>query len=124
MLLQIHSFLSNMVSLYAVLAGVFAAYYFITRQPPGGSLWGVLGIAEGLFIVQVLMGIFLALSGAPLPARVELHILYGLSSILTLPLVYTFTRNRSPALTSGLFCVALFFIWGLAQRAVETGATR
>ena len=122
MLLPIHNLLSNMVSIYALLAGAFAAYYFFTRRPPGGSLWGVLAIAEGLFASQVLVGVLLALTGAPSPARFEIHILYGLSSIVTLPLVYLVTRGRSPALTTGLFSVALFFIWGLAQRAIATGA--
>jgi hypothetical protein len=122
MLLPIHNLLSNMVSIYALLAGAFAAYYFVTRRPPGGNLWGVLAIAEGLFATQVLVGVLLALSGAPLPTRFEIHILYGLSTLLTLPLVYLITRRRSPVFTTGLFCVALFFIWGLAQRAVETAA--
>lgn len=122
MLLPVHNLLSNMVSIYALLAGAFAAYYFVTRRPPGGNLWGVLAIAEGLFATQVLVGILLAFSGAPTPTRFEIHILYGLSLIVTLPLVYLVTRGRSPAFTSGLFSVALFFIWGLAQRAIETGA--
>jgi hypothetical protein len=121
MLVQVHGLLSNMVSIYALLAGAFAAYHFVTRQPPGGSLWGVLAIAEGLFVTQVLVGVLLALTGAAIPSRFEIHILYGFSTVLTLPLVYLITRRRSPVLTTGLFCVALFFIWGLAQRAIETG---
>ena len=122
MLLQIHNLLSNMVSIYALLAGAFAAYHFLARRPPGGSFWGVLAIAEGVFVTQVLVGVLLALTGAPSPARFEIHILYGLTSIVTLPLVYLVTRGRNPALTPALFSVALFFIWGVAQRAVETGA--
>jgi hypothetical protein len=120
LLLQSHQILSNMVAIYALLAGVFSGYYFFTRQPPGGNLWGVLAIAEGLFILQGLDGFALWLAGGRAPGRPELHLLYGLSTILTLPLIYTFTRTRSPALTTGLFSVACFFIWGLSQRAIDT----
>ncbi len=120
LILQSHQILSNMVSIYALLAGVFAGYHFLTRRPPGGNLWGVLAIAEGLFIVQGLDGFILWLVGARAPGRPELHVLYGLSVIATLPLVYTFTRNRSSGLTTALYTVACFFIWGLAQRAMET----
>lgn len=120
LLRQSHQILSNMVGLYAILAGLFAGYHFVTRQPPSGNLWGVLAIAEGLFIVQGLDGFALWLAGGRAPGRPELHVLYGLSTVATLPLVYTFTRNRSPGLTTALFTVACFFIWGLAQRAIDT----
>jgi hypothetical protein len=120
LLLQTHQILSNMVAIYAILAGLFAGYHFVTRRPPGGNLWGVLAIAEGLFILQGLDGFALWLAGGRAPGRPELHVLYGISTILTLPLIFTVTRNRSPGLTTALYTVGCFFIWGLAQRAVDT----
>ena len=120
LLLQSHQVLSNMVAIYAILAGLFAGFHFVSRRPPSGNLWGVLAIAEGLFIVQGLDGVLLWLAGGVAPGRPELHVLYGLSTIHTLPLVYTFTRNRSPGLATALYTVGCFFIWGLSQRAIET----
>ena len=109
-----------MVALYALLGGILGAFYFFTRRPPDGNFWGAVYIGEGLFLLQVVLGLLLWAFGTEWPTRLDLHILYGLSSILTLPLVYTFMRNRSSGTVVIAFTIAFFFIWGLAQRAVET----
>ena len=107
-----------MVAIYALLTGFWGVINFLRRQPPDGNYNGALAIGVGLFVLQGIVGVILVLTGAQ-PAQ-GLHFLYGVTIVLTIPAIFAFTRGSNTVRDSMLYGAGMIFIWGLAQRAVET----
>jgi heme A synthase len=114
----IHRTLGTMGLYYTFLMGVWGLFLFLRRQGPDGNYNGALIIAEGLFVLQGILGVILAFTGAA-PGQ-EIHFLYGICTVLTLPLAYTLTRGRNDSRTALIYGLAMFFLWGLALRAFDT----
>jgi heme A synthase len=113
-----HTTLSNMIAIYALLTGFWGVINFLRRQPPDGNYNGALVIGVALFVLQGIVGVILVLTGAQ-PAQ-GLHFLYGVTIVLTIPAIFAFTRGSNTVRDSMLYGAGMIFIWGLAQRAVET----
>ncbi len=114
----IHRTLATMALLYTFIGGLWGLVLFVRRRPPDSSFNGVLVIAEGLFVLQGIVGIILVFVGH-LPDQ-GIHFLYGVSTLLTLPLAFTLTRGRNDTRASLIYGLAFLFLWGLALRAVGT----
>ncbi len=115
---EIHRTIANMGIYYTFLVGVWGLVLFLRRRGPDGNYNGALIIAEILFVIQGVVGVGLALFGRA-PSQ-EIHFLYGICTLLTLPLAFTLTRGRSDSRTSLIYGLALLFLWGLALRAFDT----
>ncbi|HUS17879.1 MAG TPA: hypothetical protein VM536_23025 [Chloroflexia bacterium] len=113
-----HRTVGSMGLLYTLLVGVWGLVLFLRRQAPGGNFTGALVIAQVLFVIQALVGVVLIVLGR-LPAQ-SVHFLYGICTVLTLPLAYTMTRGRNDSRAALIYGLALLFLWGLAERAVGT----
>jgi heme A synthase len=109
-----------MISLYSLLLAGWGLFNFLRRNPPDGSYNGALVIAVALFLVEGLVGIILLLTGQ-MPSRGGVHFLYGVTMLITVPAIYAFTRGSNTSRESLLYGLGMLFIWGLADRAVETG---
>jgi len=120
-IIEAHRTLSTMVALYALLTGIWGLLNYLRRQPPDGNYNGALAIGVGLFVVEGLIGLILVLTGLQ-PAR-GLHFLYGVSIIVTIPGIFAFTRGSNTVRESLFYGLGMLFIWGLAQRAVETATS-
>jgi hypothetical protein len=116
---EIHNTLANMISLYSLIMAGWGFFNFARRRPPDGSFNGALAVAVGLYIIEGLVGIILLLMGQS--AGRSLHWLYGVTMALTIPAIFVFTRGRNSSLESFLYGAGMLFIWGLADRAAETG---
>ena len=119
-MVEIHRVLSSMISLYALVLAGWGLFNFLRRNPPDGNYNGALVIAVGLFVVEALVGIILLLTGQ-MPSRGGVHFLYGVTMLITVPAIYAFTRGRNTSRESLFYGLGMLFIWGLADRAVETG---
>jgi heme A synthase len=117
-LVEVHNVLSNMIGIYALVAGIWGLINFLRRQAPDGSYNAVLAIAVGLFVVEGIVGVILVLAGYQ-PAR-GLHFLYGVTIVITIPAIFAFTRGSNTVRESLLYGVGMLFIWGLAERALDT----
>lgn len=111
--------MSNMVALYALLVGIWGLFNFLRRVPPDGNYNGALALGFGLFVVEGLVGVILLLTGL-MPSRGALHFLYGVTIVITLPAIFAFTRGSNTTRESMLYGLGMVFIWGLAERAVDT----
>jgi heme A synthase len=118
-LVDAHHTLANMVSLYALIVGLWGLVSFLRRAAPTGNYNGALALGFGLFLVEGIVGIILVATGLA-PAR-WVHFLYGVTIILTLPAIFAFTRGSNTTRESLLYGLGMVFIWGLAERAAETG---
>lgn len=114
----IHGRLSDTAALFIAILGLWALYSRIRSQPLSGGWFGAAAIAEILLIVQVSMGVILYFGGlgAALP-RPFIHILYGITAVITLPAAYTYvSRNEDEnALAVAMVAVCLF-LWFLIDR--------
>ncbi len=108
-----------MIAIYALLVGAWGLFNFLRRQPPDGNYNGALAIGVGLFILQGIVGMVLVLAGLQ-PARGWLHLLYGISIVLTIPGIFAITRGSNTVRESMLYGLGMIFIWGLSERAVDT----
>lgn len=116
---QLHAALSNTVILFMLACGLWG-FFGAFRGGLSGSYAGALVIGEGLIVVVGLLGgVGYALGSRP--SQSGLHILYGVTTALTLPGIYSFTRTRSPESQSLWFGGGALFIVGLALRQTTTG---
>ena len=113
-----HRIISNMVAIYALVTGTWGVLNYLRRRAPDGTYNGMLAIGVGLFVVEGLIGLILVLTGLQ-PAR-GLHFLYGVTIIVTIPGIFAITRGSNTVRESMLYGLGMIFIWGLAERAVET----
>jgi heme A synthase len=109
-----------MISLYALIMAGWGLLNFLRRRPPDGNYNGALIIAVALFLIQGIIGVVLIVMGR-MPSRGGIHFLYGVTIALTIPAIYAFTRGSNTTRESLLYGLGMLFIWGLADRAVETG---
>ncbi|HYO49869.1 MAG TPA: hypothetical protein VEW94_08455 [Chloroflexia bacterium] len=116
---EAHRVFANMIGLYALIVGAWGLFNFIRRQPPDGNYNGALVIAVIIIALEGLTGFILFLLGAR--AGRSIHFLYGVTMLLTIPAIYAFTRGSNTTRESMLYGLGLVFIWGLSERASETG---
>jgi len=119
-MVEIHRTLSSMIGLYSLLLAGWGLFNFLRRNPPDGNYNGALAIAVGLFLVEGIVGVILVLTGQ-MPSRGGIHFLYGVTILITIPAIYAFTRGSNTTRESLLYGLGMLFIWGMSDRAVETG---
>jgi hypothetical protein len=121
-MVALHVSLFLAVAIYLLICTVWGAILAVMRRPIGPSFRGSLRIAEGLILVQVVVGAVVFLSGAPHP-KIALHYLYGLVILLALPAAETLApqwwKGRHETLVITIGCL---FAFGLSVRAAMTGA--
>jgi heme A synthase len=121
--LVIHQNLAISVLLYLVAIGIWGVFQYLRGRNPSGSYLGALILAEGLILVQGLLGIVLVAQGHR--PKEGLHYLYGAAAVLALPGVYFSPwvargTDRRDSLILGLTAI---FIVGLAVRGIVTGGS-
>lgn len=118
MLEQLHALTARSLVLYFALVGAWGLVLWLRKAEFGGAYRGALVIGGVLAVVQALLGVSLMLFVRP--AAEPLHYLYGVTVILTLPLVaaYISDKRYSRVLAYGL---GSLFVAGLAIRAITTG---
>lgn len=116
----LHGRLANTVLLFNLVAGLWGVISYFRGRGVTSNYWGILAIAELLFIAQAILGASLWLGDAR-PARAAVHVLYGAVSVISLPAYFLFTRGRDDrpaALAYGALCL---FLAGISLRAMATG---
>ncbi len=117
-MLGLHQLIAQALILYFALVGIWGVFLGIRKQEMNSAFRGALTIAVVLAVVQAAVGVGLLLVGGR-PGS-DLHFLYGVTIILTVPLVASYIADKkvSRALVYGL---ASLFMAGLAIRAMTTG---
>jgi len=117
-MVEIHRILSQMVGTYSIIMAAWGLVNFLRRRPPDGNYNGAVAIAVILFVLEGIVGVVLVIMGLQ-PAR-WLHLLYGVTILITIPGIYAFTRGRNSSRESMFYGLGFLFIWGLTERAADT----
>lgn len=99
---------------------VWGAVAYFTKREPNEWFWRILGIGQGILILQLVLGLTLWLSH-PIPAF--LHPFYGaVFPAIVLVVAHVLARGLDDERERWkVFAVASFFIFGLTLRALMTG---
>lgn len=114
----LHEGFARAAALYLVATGAWGIWSWRRRQGVSPGYAGALIIAQGLILLQGAAGVLLFAGGRPADA---IHILYGASLILALPLAYAYQRDKLPQHRSLIFGLASLFAFGLVMRGIQTG---
>lgn len=115
---MVHDRLANAMILYSAVAGAWGIVGGLRRQSMSGSYWGIIAIAEVLFLAQALVGVALWLGGDR-PAR-GVHVLYGVVAILSLPAFYAMSKGRDDSRAVWTYGLLFFFLVAITLRAMTT----
>jgi heme A synthase len=110
--------LSTLFFVFAL--GTWGAVNFVRVRGVSSNYLGALVIGEILLLLQGILGLILVLMGQ-WPAD-SLHFLYGVTIAISWPGVYAYTHAETSRREMGIYSIVSFFMFGLAVRAMMTGA--
>lgn len=118
---EIHAFIG-----FVIVGGWFVVFawgglfWWPLHREPNRVFWGLLGVLQGVLILQLAVGLILWLSH---PVPTWLHPLYGaLFPAIVLGIGHVLARGMDLEKDRyKVFAVAAFFIFGLTLRALMTG---
>jgi hypothetical protein len=117
-ILRLHAnLLFTILLVFSVLA-LWALILGLLRRPVGARLHSGMAIGVLLVLSECVLGVILLVRGL-LPLRPEMHILYGIIALLTIPIAHSSARNREPRSQGLMYAFACMFVCIIALRAVE-----
>jgi hypothetical protein len=117
-LVLVHDRLATAMILYSVVAGLWGIIGGIRHRSMSGNYWGIIAVAEVLYLGQAILGFTLWLGGDR-PGR-SVHILYGIVAILSLPAFYAMSKGRDDRRAVWAYGLLFFFIVAITLRAIVT----
>ncbi len=114
----LHEGLANTALMYTLLLALWSFWLYLRRRHLTPQFWGALVIAALIFVLQAVVGLTMVLQGR-IPWR-NVHYLYGVLGVITLPATFAFTRGRGGFREALLYGVILLFLSGIALRAMMT----
>jgi hypothetical protein len=119
-LIDIHGRLANTAMFYVIIMAVWGLWRYFRRQGVEGSYWGALVIAEVLIILQALLGVTLWATGQGSLAGRGMHVLYGVVSVLVIPMAFAYTRGDQERRSMLVYGASFLFLVGIILRAIST----
>lgn len=119
-LTDVHCRLALAVIFFAVALGVWGLIVFLRGGGVSSNYFSAIVIGEGLVLVQGVVGMILVFTGKwPLDG---LHFLYGVVIAISWIGAFLYTHGETRRREMGIYALISFFIFGLAIRAIMTGA--
>jgi hypothetical protein len=117
-LAEIHARLATSFILFMVIAAAWSFVAAARRQGVTGTAFGIFAIGELLALAQGALGVALYLGGER-PAR-GVHLLYGVTALLTLPAYYAISKGRDDRTASLVYGGLCLFLAVIGYRAIIT----
>lgn len=118
--LEIHRLLSNTIWMFYLALGLWGLYRAIRREPVDGSYVGAIAIIQLVVLLQGVLGFVLHFDGAR-PERANIHILYGIFSLIFLPGMFAYLRGDDSNRAQWVYALSTLFMFGVALRTISTG---
>lgn len=119
-LIDIHGRLANTALFYIIIMALWGFWRYIRKQNVDSNYFGALVIAEVIFILQGLLGLYLWISGAGQLSG-AMHILYGVVNILVVPGIFLFTHGENTRRELLIYSLGFLFLVGIVLRGMSTG---
>ena len=116
----LHARLLVTILLFFGALSIWGFFSYLRGQSISGSYKGALAIGELLMLAEFVIGVLLLFGGAQ-PARLSIHILYGIVAIIGLPGAFAYTRGRDDRWELLIYVTVCLFLCGSALRALSTG---
>ena len=102
------------------LAALWGLVAYLRGRGVDGTYWGILYIAEILFVVEAATGVLRWFGGAT-PGE-GIHWLYGISTVVALPAYFALSRGRDDRAAARAYGLLLLFLAVMtATRTIPTG---
>ena len=118
-IIDIHARLGNTMLFYIILMAVWGLWRFFRKQGVDSSYFGALVIAEVLFVLQGLLGLYLWISGVGV-LQGGMHILYGAINVLAVPGIFLYTHGENSRQVMLLYSVGFLLLVGIVLRSMAT----
>ena len=119
---RIHAALANTVWIFFLALSLRGYYRAIRQMGVDSSFLGALIIAEGLYLLQGVLGVALWVGGNSVNvSRMTMHVLYGVFAVVFLPFLFTYQRGDDSNRAQWVYALGLLFLFGIALRAGYTG---
>ncbi len=115
---ELHDRLADTALLFFLLISLWGYWRFLRKQGLAASYWGALAIGEAILLFQSGLGAYLWVIGLR-PGR-TIHILYGVVSLMALPMAYVYTKGRTSRAEMLIYGTTSLITVGLILRAVGT----
>ena len=116
---ELHANLARTTLFYTAAMGVWSLALVVRGRGLDGRYMGALVIGELVLVLELLLGLSLALDRGWGAVR-YLHVLYGVLATLMWPFVYTFAPRDGSRREAVMFSATSFFLFLLLARAVTT----
>src|SRR5512139_3141230 len=120
---DIHGLLSRAIVMFAAVAGVYGLYLYFRKRPVTPNYWGIIVVGNLLTLGQGAIGLLMALSGEQ--TREWIHILYGITAVLWIPIVNfinsQFNKGEHNVRETLIVALVSLFEMGVGFRAIGTG---
>ena len=117
-ILGVHGRVATALVLYYVAIGAWALWLGVRNTGPTPGLRGAIAIAVIASVVQGALGVAVFVLGRP--PQDSLHLLYGVTLVVAMPLAASLVRDRSARAQSFALGLAALFTAGLAIRGIIT----
>ncbi len=114
----LHAYGARVLIVFAILLGLWGAYYYFRNQRVSGGFRSTFLIMAGIIPLQGLLGVGGLISGNS-PREGILHMVYGAFAVLFIPGAYLYsrgndTRREALVLAGASWIVAIAFFRGIA----------
>jgi hypothetical protein len=120
---ELHGLLSRAIVMFAGIAGLYGLYLYFRKQPISPSYWGIIVVGNLATLGQGAIGLMLAIGGAQ--AREWVHILYGITALLWIPIINVinnqFNKGEHNVRETLIVALVSLFEMGVGIRAITTG---
>lgn len=117
-ILRLHAnLLFTILMVFGVLA-LWALILGLLRRPVGQWLFSGMAIGVLLVLAESILGVIMIVQGLR-PVRTEMHILYGVIALLTIPIAHSSARNREARSQGLIYAFACMCVCVFVLRAVE-----
>jgi uncharacterized membrane protein YfhO len=118
-LASLHANLLFTILIVLIIALIWSGVAALAARPMSRGLTSLLWIAGLLIAAECAIGVVL-LSGGLQPARLELHVIYGVVALGALPAAARYTRDHLPRTQQLTFALTCLFLVAIVLRALET----
>jgi hypothetical protein len=118
LIVSVHEGLTRVIILYLMICAAWGLFNAFRKRPVTDSYRTTLLIADGLFVLQGVVGLQMLGEGKAPPQWV--HFLYGLLGIIVLPSMIGYVGRGKQRESLWLGLTSLFLV-GVAVRAMMTG---